>query len=335
MYIAMGDPSPTPTLAFNGPRTLRAYNAGTQNADFTISITAPTDIPRTASITNRENPAVEGASTASFIGTTFRAVVPTLDPTQLDISATVDATVTTRGVTESFMDLPVSRANAISVTDQRREPRINGTTTNPLVITKTILDGSNTDFTVDFTGGGSIALGTAFDAVRFVVENGPGQINAVNVLRFPPSIANASSTISFPNPGARSNGQDGNPNQRTCRVDRTTPWFVGTHTSAPASEADIIAAGRNIQQVTTNLVPGTNSRTNFMITGVVGDPVYIIAAGINSVQTVLVSNGGMTQGQAIGAPFGIQNAVGGMTMYQTYLLFMLDASPTAVNLNVT
>ena len=200
-----------------------------------------------------------------------------------------------------------------------------------ITVTRSALTGGPITHTIDFTGSGNIADGTAYDSNTYALS-GSGTRGGANTFTTPASISNSTTTVSFSTSGTRMNNQAGNPNNQTVTVNRFTPWFIGTAAAAPMSEAELVAATGIRQQGNT-----ISNRTNFSVSGTVGNDVFVIAAGLNSIVLTVTVNGQPTSASTPGLPittFTIPAAVGTIT-YTVYQFAGLANDPTTFNINVT
>ena len=318
---ALGDPSPTPTLAFSSSPFVSRYHSGTQTASVGFR-------PSAGTASNFDTPVIDGAGNNAVItGNNLVATIAARQgstPSAWRITAEGDIRIDNQGIIETFNN--ITATGSIQLRDVRVQPTISNNN-----VTRSALLGGPVTHTIDFTGSGNIADGTAYDSDTYALS-GPGTRGGANTFTTPASISDSSTTVSFSTSGTRMNNQSGNPGNQTVRVNRFTPWFIGVAPAAPMSNAELIAA-TTIRQQGNNI----SNRTNFSVSGTVGEDVFVIAAGLNSIVLTVTINGQPTSASTPGLPittFTIPAAVGTIT-YTVYQFAGLANDPTTFNITVT
>ena len=334
--FAFGDPSPQPRLTFNpSSRVLNLFSANDQTSThgFTPLRGASDTTQNPISAANFDTPTITGAdNTAVITGTNLVATFPASDSQvaaagPFTITAQGDVTINNDGVMEAFND--VVATGTISVADNRRQPTI-----LPRSQSRSSLMQGGILETIDFSGGGVVAQGTAFDSNTFMIGAG-ATARSANTFEIAASTSTVSVTASFPAPASRANGQTittrnrtGLPADQTIVITRFDPWFIGTRSIAngpPTTSAHVLAL-----PVQNNVF---SPRNGFDVTGTVGDVVFM-ALRDNITRTprlTLVSNGGITDGTLLPGRVEVTAATGTLT-YRIYQFFGLDLDPTAVNI---
>ena len=145
--------------------------------------------------------------------------------------------------------------------DSRLQPTFNG----GLSTTLSALVSTQFGRTINFTGGGSIADGTAYDSTEYVIRSGTATRATDETFTIPPAIATTSSVIGFVAPSTRANNQTGIPRDVTFTVRRFMPWFIGTRATAPTLSTqltDLAQQGNDL-----------SARNGFTVTGTTGQTV--------------------------------------------------------------
>ena len=321
---AFGDPAPIPTLGFSAVGQANRYTFQSQTVRLGFA-------PSAGTLTNIDTPTIDGPGNTAIIDNNgaFVATIAAAQgstPAAWRITGEADITVVTEDVAVTTRN--VTATGSISLNDARRNPTISNQTSS-----RSSLDQSPpASHTITFAGTGNINAGTAYDSNTYAISRGAATRVNNNTFITPNSNTTSSSTISFSTTGNRQNNQVGNPGDQTVTVTRFNPWFIGTASAAPRSNDDLRAATNIAQQGNT-----ISNRTNFPVTGTVGDDIFLIATGINSVVLTVTVNGAPTSASTAGLPittFEIPAAVGTIT-YTVYQLAGLDRSPTTFNINIT
>ena len=320
--FVMGDPSPTPTLAFASSPFVSRYHSGTQTASVGFR-------PSAGTASNFDTPMIDGAGNSAVItGNNLVATIAARQgstPSAWRITAEGDITIINQGISEGPFE-NITATGSIQLRDVRVQPTISNNN-----VTRSALLGGPVTHTIDFTGSGNIADGTAYDSNTYALS-GPGVRGGTSTFTTPASISDSTTTVSFSTSGSRMNNQTGNPANQTVRVNRFTPWFIGTAAAAPMSNQELIAA-TGIRQQGNNI----SNQTNFPVSGTVGEDVYVIAAGLNSIVLTVTVNNQPTSASTPGLPittFTIPAAVGTIT-YTVYQFAGLANDPTTFNITVT
>ena len=321
---AFGDPAPIPTLGFSAVGQANRYTFQSQTVRLGFA-------PSAGTLTNIDTPTIDGPGNTAIIDNNgaFVATIAAAQgstPAAWRITGQSDITVVTEDVAVTTRN--VTAEGSIALNDARGNPTIS----NPTVSRSSLDQRAAVSHTITFRGTGNINAGTAYDSNTYAIARGAAtRVNNTTFIT-PLSNTTSSSVISFSTTGNRQNNQVGNPGDQTVTVERFNPWFIGTASAAPRSNADLIAATNIVQQGNT-----LTNRTNFPVPGTVGDDIFLIATGINSVVLTVTVNGAPTSASTAGLPittFEIPAAVGTIT-YTVYQLAGLDRSPTTFNINIT
>ena len=340
---AFGDQPRPATLSFNPLiAPINLFSAGPQTASFAfVAGRSPDQVDGTAdpTISERDNPAITPAAGRTFVGTATVAdpivgnnVMVTVPALQTDADATIavtaEADVSFNHLGVGVVDGDLRASGTVDFVDARRQPTFNQAETRSI----SSLSGGQQGYTINFTGGGSIAAGTAFDSTAYVIDSGTATRVTNESFVIPPSNTNQSSVISFPAPATRMNSQTGTPRNRTITINRFNPWFIGTAAAAPTTNQELVDATGLRQQGN-----AIGNRTNFPVTGTVGQDVFILTPAVTNINLRVTANGQPTSANTDGIAVGtveVTAAVGTIT-YTVYQFAGLADSPTTFNITVT